>query len=115
MSVITFSSLTFTGTPDAEDLRAAKWRIDVENERLATLDPPGTPLNKTPGGTLKTNYLSLLLRDNCQSAHVSYVTQANESANDGFTPGQVEEIKGNLKDRLEAGEDPAAIVTDTAG
>ena len=114
MSAITFTSLNYTGTPDADDQRAARYIIDQENARRAALDPPGTPLEKTPGSALKANYLHLLMDDVLTNAHLSYIGQANDAANDGFTDAQVDQIKANLKDRLDAGEDPAAIVADTA-
>lgn len=110
MSAITFIQADFTGTPDADDTRAAKWRIDVENDRLA----PGTPLDKTPAATLKTNYLALLTRDNLTNSHADYIRQSNDSANEQFTEEQLQQIKANIKDRLEGGESTASIVTDTA-
>ena len=112
MSAITFTSLTFTGTPDASDTLAAQFMVRLENARRALLDPPGTPLPSATGAQLKTSYLTVLLQI-VTLAHESYIAQATvDSAR--FTQAQTDQIKFNLNARLDAGETAANIVTDTA-
>lgn len=114
MSNIVFDTPNFTGTPDDEDNMTAEWIVDTENARRAALDPPGTPLAKTPAATLKASTLEVLRDNNLTGAWANYVKQAAESVNQDFTNAQVEEIRANLKRRIQAGEDPATIVADTA-
>jgi hypothetical protein len=105
-------SINFTGTPDADDQRAARHLIRLENERLAQLDPPGTPLPTSTGAELKSSYLTVLGAV-LTSAHFSYIDQSRSLQN-RFTPEQIKTIHTNLVTRLNAGENAEAIVTDTA-
>jgi len=111
MSAITFT-IDFTGTPDDEDKLAALYRVRKYNEKQLSLEPPGTTLPTTPPAQLKASYLQLFA-DTVQTAHLSYAKQAAEDLNNRFTPAQLQSIKNNLTKRLDAGEDPDAIVTDT--
>lgn len=112
MSTIVFTSLTFTGTPSADDELAARFIVRLENARRAALEPPEAALPTGTMAQLKNSYLIVLLQV-VTSAHLSYVSQASRDQT-RFTAAQIDQIRFNLNARLDAGEDPATIVADTA-
>jgi hypothetical protein len=75
----TLSLTTNVTNPDAEDTRAMKYMIGLENTRRASLTPPGTPLPSSTGPERRTSY-EIILAATMTSAHLSYVTQANTAA-----------------------------------
>jgi hypothetical protein len=59
--MITWNGLTFIGTPDDADQRAANALVDDINEQRANEDPPLSPLPKATGAELKTSLETILL------------------------------------------------------
>ena len=114
-SAITFTSLTFSGAPSSDDQLAAKYIVGLENNRLASLIPPGTPFPVDTPSNLKSSYLTILLAI-VTSAHASYISQARgpSGAQVGFTDAQIEQIRVNLVTRLNNGESASSIIADTA-
>lgn len=111
---ITFS-VGFTGTPDAEDQRAARHAIFTENTRRAALTPPGTPLPNSTAAEVRASYLSILTSQiaNQHSTNITYAASRDGVA-ERFTTDELDQIRRNLVDRLNAGESKASIVADTA-
>jgi hypothetical protein len=64
---------------NADDFRAAKYIIDIENAKRAALDPPETPLPVGTNAEVKASYESMLLKI-IDEAHNSYKKQASEQA-----------------------------------
>lgn len=106
-------SINYTGTPDAEDARAARYAIRVENQRRALLNPPLAALPSSTGAEIKSSYLTLLL-DEVNAAHAQWTARSVQNVQQDFTKSQFDQILANLRDRLNAGETAAQIVTDTA-
>ena len=71
-------AVNVSGTPTEMDARAANLIVNQKNVQLAAEDPPGTPLALAPLGALATSYESVLV-ETLNSAHASYVSQANEA------------------------------------
>lgn len=115
MSAITFISLDYSGNPDADDVLGARRAIAIENQRRASLVPPGTPLPFATNPQIKastlTAYLQLVANE-----HAANIASAKTQGalSEYFTPAQLEQIAINLRTRINAGESAAAIVTDTA-
>lgn len=108
MSTITFSSLTFTGTPDAEDVLAARHEIFLANKQ-------GANLPFSTAAQIKSSYLVILL-SKVLSAHMVSIESARDTAamRDRFTDDEIRQITSNLLTRLNAGESASSIVADTA-
>lgn len=66
-----------TGTADEEDRRAMKLLINQENDRRASLDPPGEPLLQSTAAERRASY-EALLAPLLAGAHASYIQQAGE-------------------------------------
>lgn len=121
MSTITFS-LQLQNAFDAEDKLAARKLIRAKNKEitaanllLAAQVPPGTPLPLLPLGTnaeLKASTESLLV-PLVTGWWASYIQQAKDDRS-RFTEAEWTQIKTNLNARLDAGETPAGITTDTS-
>jgi len=109
--MITFTNLNFTGSPDGNDTRAAKYIIKVENDRRAALDPPGTPLPDATGAEVKSSYLTILI-DIISNAHTDYIRQAKEVVNSQLTTQEKQDLFGAVKDRLDSGTSVADLITD---
>jgi hypothetical protein len=105
---ITFQ-LGFTGTPDATDVRAAKYAVKAENQKRATqnLDP----LPSSTGAELKASYLAVLLQE-VDAAHGEWLKRSVENVRAEFTTAQIDLLNAKLRDRLTAGETPDAIIAD---
>lgn len=101
MSAITFTSLTYTGTPNADDVLAAQKLVREENVRRAALDPPGTPLSNV-GAALKASVL-VILTQNLSNWWDSYAQQARQDRS-----------RFSLNTRLDNGESKSQILTDIA-
>lgn len=115
MSAITFSGISFTGTPDTDDIRAASLCVLKYNSDQLATNPNFTPLAVTPSATLKTNYLTVLLVS-VTSIHNGYIAQSKTPsgiADIGFTAAEQQTILGNLASRLLGGEPKATIIADT--
>lgn len=112
---ITFTALNYTGTPDADDILAARREVDAENKRRAAQSPPGTPLPFATGADLKASYLTLRLAS-VTAAHLAAIDAAKQPAalSDLFSNAQLQQITANIMARANAGESAAAIVADTA-
>lgn len=108
-------SIDYSGSPDADDLLAARHAIFLENRRRSQLVPPGTPLAFATPAQVKTSYLSILTTG-LNARHQDYAEAAkNESGvAQRFTLAQVQQMHANLVTRLNAGESAATIVSDTA-
>jgi hypothetical protein len=111
---IVFTGLTFTGNPDADDIRAAKQTIAVENIRLAALPTPGTPW---PMGTLletKASYMAILIA-RITVDHVNNITLSKSAAAFGlrFSPADQDTVRANMIDQLNAGASVASIIAKT--
>lgn len=102
-------SVTFTGTPDAEDVLAARHAIFVENKLRET------PLPFSAPAEVKASYLTILT-EKAISRHKSYILEAQSepAAKERFTPAELKQILANLVTRLNNGETAASIITDTA-
>lgn len=113
-SAITFGELTYIGTPNSDDILAARYIVTLENKRRAALVPPGTPLPVDTGVNLKASYISILLGI-VTTAHASYIEQARgvPGGQAVFTDAQIEQIRVNLITRLNNGESAASIIADT--
>lgn len=108
-------SVDFVGTPDADDILAARHVIFLENQRRAALTVPGTPLPTANAANVRASYLTVL-QATVTSAHLSYIQQAKSAsgADVRFTAAGLESIRANLVARLNAGESEAALIADTA-
>lgn len=135
MSAITFT-LDFTGTPDADDILAARHIVRQENERRALVNvgitaenvrraaqtPPLDPLPLLPilptatGAQLKASYLGLLIPKNITEAHLDYIKQAKNVVSIAAQMSEAEhqQMAGYLQTRRNAGETWAQIVADMA-
>lgn len=114
MSAITFSGITFTGTPDKDDVRAASLGVLKYNADQLASDPKFNPLDTGPAA-LKTSYLSVLL-SSVNSIHNGYIAQSKTPsgiADIGFTEEEQKMMLGNLASRLLTGESKALIIADT--
>jgi hypothetical protein len=107
-------TIDYTGVADADDVLAARQIVFLENQRLAALTPPGTPLPTAPPASLKASYLSVLLTI-VTNAHLSYIAQTKSDVGyvARFTLAERTQIAANLVTRLNNGESSASIVTDT--
>ena len=78
-------SVNFTGTPNQFDARAAKWRLTLENARIAGIDTdpatPGVqplpPYDLAPAAALASSY-KLMWERHIGSSHGGYIVQAAE-------------------------------------
>lgn len=134
MSAITFT-LGFTGTPDLDDILAARHIVRLENERRtaqnvaiteenvrrAAQDPPLAALPllailpTATGAELKASYLGLFLAT-VTSAHLSYIEQAksSQSLTGRLTEDQMKQLIGAVTTRLNNGDSVATILADVA-
>lgn len=112
---ITFTSLDFSGSPDPEDILGARRAITVENQRRASLVPPGTPLPFANNAQVKASVLAIYLQlvTNEHTANISSA-KTQGALGEHFTPAQLEQIAINLRTRVNAGESVAAVIADTA-
>lgn len=113
-------SVAFTGSPDAEDLLAARHAIFVENRLRAQRSAlpgatPETPLPTSTPAETKASYLAILT-ERATNHHKSYILEAQSepAAKERFTPAELKQILANLVTRLNNGETAASIITDTA-
>lgn len=109
-------SVTFVGSPDADDLLAARHAIFLRNRDLAAQTPPGTPLLFSTPAEVKASYLGLL-GVIVTARHTEYTEYAKSEAgvSQRFTLAQVAQMNANLVARLNAGAETAVqIVNDTA-
>ncbi len=60
--------------PDTHGELAAKFIVDTENEKRASMDPPEELLPVSPWEALKASYLSVL-SSTINSAHLNYIQQ----------------------------------------
>lgn len=120
-SDITFTSLTYTGTPSSDDLRAANKLVREANQQiteqnlvLAAQDPPGTPipLFATSGVEFKDSVLAIL-SGFLTEWWGSYAQQAIIDKT-RLTTAEDLEISGLINTRLDNGELVADIITDIA-
>lgn len=112
-------SVTFTGTPDAEDVLAARHAIFLENKlRVQRSAMPGatpeTPLPTSSAAEIKAGYLAILT-EKAIGRHKSNILEAQSepAAKERFTPLELKQILANLVTRLNNGETAASIITDT--
>lgn len=108
-------TIDFTGTPDAEDVLAARHAIFIENRVRSQQTPPGTQLPTATPAQVKSSYLAVL----AQMLNTRHLTNASDAATEAgisqrFTPAQVAQMHANLVARLNAGESAATIIADTA-
>lgn len=133
MSAITFT-VDFTGTPDADDILAARHIVRLENERRTALNtattaenarraaqtPPLEPLPLLPilptatGAQLKASYLGILSSRNLTDAHLDYIRQAKSAAavEAQLTDADKQALYGAIQTRLNAGTPLATILAD---
>jgi len=74
-------TVDFTGAVSENDTTAAKYIIDIENTRLAGLDPPVAPLLNSTGAEIKASYLGLL-STLVTRTHDSYIQQAIDKSSE---------------------------------
>lgn len=110
MSAITWTGITFTGTPDNEDMRAAKYLIRIENQRRDTLDPPESPLASSPPEAWK-DYVLSISGLTLNGWWKSIIEQALKDES-GITEEQKKSILAVIRTRLDNGESASAILTD---
>jgi len=108
-------TVSFTGTPDADDALASRHAVFLENRNRSQQVPPGTPLLFSTPAELKASYL-VVLAAKVTDFHLNKIEEAKSEAgvSQRFTLAQVAQINANLVARLNAGEASATIVTDTA-
>jgi len=112
MSAITLA-VNFSGTPDADDQRALRQLIFMENQRLAALIPPGTPLPSSTGAEAKSSYLSILTSQVTLIHSQNIVNAKSQAIGSRFTNDQIQTIFANLIDQLNAGATPAQVIAKT--
>jgi len=106
-------TVDYTGTPDSDDVRAAKQSIFDENTRRATLIPPGTILPSGTSPEIKASYVGLLAAQ-VSATHLRNILIAKTQAvSSRFTDSQLQTIFGNLIDQLNAGATVAAVIAKT--
>jgi len=107
-------TLDYSGSPDPDDVLAARQIIFLENQRRAALTPPGTPLSTANAASIKASYLSILLAT-VTNAHLNYISQSKSNAGIQvrFTDAELQQINSNLITRLNNGESSASIIADT--
>lgn len=114
MSAITFSGITFSGTPDADDILAAKVEVAKENAFQIAVNPAFTPLAITPAPTLKASYITTIL-NRITRTHLDAITQAKGrgTLDAYFSSAEIASIVANLVSRAAGGEATSTIVADT--
>jgi len=106
-------SVTYTGSPDTDDVRAAYQAVYIENQRRAAAIPPGTPLLTDTNANLKASYLTLLTAE-AAASHVQRILLAKTQAiATRFTDAELKTIFGNLIDQLNGGATVAAVIAKT--
>jgi hypothetical protein len=107
-------SVSYTGTPDADDVLAAYQIVGQENKDRAALTPPGTQLSTDTAANLKASYLSLL-KEEITRFHQRAIlfAKSNEAVATRFTPAEVEQIRINLITQLNSGATTAAVIAKT--
>ena len=107
-------SVTFSGTPDADDVRAARQAIFIENRNRAALNPPGVALPSSTAAEVKASYLTIL------TAIITDLHQQNilrgkgrDAVQTRMTPAQLDAINANIIDALNSGTTPDAVVAKT--
>jgi hypothetical protein len=107
-------SVSYTGTPDADDALAAYQIVGQENKDRAALNPPGAVLPTSTTAELKASYLSLLSAEITRFHQRAILfAKSNEAIATRFTPAQVEQIRINLITQLNSGATPAAVIAKT--
>jgi len=108
-------SIDFAGTPDSDDVLAARHAIFLENKTRSERTPPGTPLPFSTPAQVKSSYLTILAAITTKfHQEAAAYAKTGPGVNQRFTLTQVAQINANLVARLNAGEAAAAIVIDTA-
>jgi len=107
-------TVTYTGTPDADDVLAARQVVFTENKDRAGLNPPGSPLPSSTTAELKASYLSLLQAQVTQR-HANNILQAksDEAVRTRFTAAQIEQIRINLLTQLNNGATVDSVIAKT--
>ena len=105
-------SLAITGAPDAEDKLWLGWLVGIGNDRRAAADPPETPLPASTNTELR-NSAEIVMIPTIQAAVQSYIQQAVEDTRN-ITRDDWQQIRKNIKLRLDNGESVASIIADTA-
>lgn len=108
-------TIDYTGTPDSDDVLAARHIVFVENRRRAALVPPGVVLPTGNAAQIKASYLSLLL-ELLTAQHLASIELSKSiiGLSSRFTQAERNQIFANITARLNAGETASAIITDTA-
>lgn len=105
-------TVDFTGTPDANDILAARKLIREENARRAALTPPLAALPSGNAAQIKSSALTIVLA-NLAQWWGSYTAQArNEVAR--LTDAQLEELRAAVNTRLNAGDTFDTILADAS-
>jgi hypothetical protein len=107
-------SVSYTGTPDADDVLAARQVVFQENKDRAMLTPPGAVLPTSTTAELKASYLSLL-QERVMLRHQNNIlfAKSDEAVRTRFTPTEVEQIRINLMTQLNNGSTTAAVIAKT--
>lgn len=115
MSAITFSGITYSGTPDSDDAVAAKVAVAQENVFQLSLNPAFTPLAISPAATLKASYLTVILnRITRLHQEMIKIAKLSSTLDQYFQRSDIDQIIVNLVNRAAGGESAASIITDTA-
>jgi len=114
-TAITWSGVTFTGTPNADDILAAQVEVAKENAYQIALNPAFTPLAITPAATLKASYITTILNRITRTHNDAITNAKNRGTMDSyFSAADIATITANLVSRAAGGEATSSIVTDTA-
>lgn len=116
-------TVSYTGTPDADDAAAARYAVIYENSQRSQYNasnptlPPKSLLPLSTTAELKASYLTVIL-DRVVARHLSNIREADAESEtqvrEKLTPAQYVQIVRNLNARLNAGETAASVVADTA-
>jgi hypothetical protein len=106
-------TVTFSGTPDADDARSASQIVFIENQKREATSPPGTPLAVDTGANLKASYLSLLTAQVTAIHAQNILISKTQAIGSRFTGAKLQQIFGNLIDQLNAGTSVAAVIAKT--
>lgn len=115
-------TVSYTGTPDADDTAGARYAVILENglrQQYNSANPALPPKLALPFSTpaeIKASYLVIILGivvvrhlQNIREADLDTETQVREK----LTPAQYVQIVRNLNARLAAGETAASVVADS--
>lgn len=107
---ITFNAPTWSGTPDAEDILAAKSRIIRENVLRA--EQGQLPLPMSTGVEVVSSYQAILKEHGLVRVHQKAIRDSKTELSDWATSEQIDQLKEAVINRRAAGHSIETILTD---